>query len=228
MIDLKLERAKADLALGKPVLIFDSWSREQEVDMVYYAGLADEEAIYRLRTEAGGLVCYATSSEVAVRLRLPLLNEVLAKCDEWKSLLEKGPSYGEKSAYSLWVNHINVRTGISDRDRSLTIRKLHEVVSLTLSGLVDEARRRFTSEFYFPGHVPILISRDLRTRKGHTELAVGLAALTGLEPSVIFAEMLDKGTSLSLNKAVEYAKALGIELFEGAEIIELWESYHGS
>lgn len=224
---MRLDDIKHDLLLGRPVLIFDSWSREQEVDMVYYAGSINEKTIYKLRTEAGGLVCYATSLEVAINLQLPLLSELLSMYEDHRPLLEKGPAYGDKSAYSLWVNHIGVKTGISDIDRSLTIRMLHEVVSLTTMNRVDEARKRFKSEFYFPGHVLILISRGLKSRRGHTELAISLALMMGLEPSMVFAEMLDEGTSLNLSKARDYAKAFDLKLLEGEEILKLWVERYG-
>jgi len=137
--------------------------------------------------------------------------------------LVKKTRYGDVSPFALWVNSMSVRTGISDEDKARTIKDLHHVVSLVARGDVNEGRRQFYENFYVPGHVPILISRGLKSRKGHTELAIALARLAGLLPSVVFAEMLDYGISMSLNKAREYAEKRGLTLVTGEEILTIAE-----
>ena len=219
-----IDEAIDALRKGKPVLIFDSARREQEVDMVFYAGLIDYEKIYTLRVDAGGLICYATSHIVASHLKLRFMADILESFNEYKMLASRVLGYGDKPAFSLWVNHVNVRTGISDHDRALTISKLHEVVSLVWNGRVDEGYAKFYEEFISPGHVPILISRGLRKRRGHTELSIALAILAGLEPSIVLAEMLDKGVSLSLAKAKRYAEEHGLIIVSGEEIVNEYAS----
>jgi 3,4-dihydroxy 2-butanone 4-phosphate synthase len=186
-----LEEAVRDFKRGKCVLLYDWLERENEVDMVYYAGFVDAHKIYELRTEAGGLICY-----------------------------------GDVSPFTLWVNSIDVRTGISDVDRAKTVAKLHEVVTLVVEGKVDEGRRLFYESFYAPGHVPILAARDVKVRRGHTELAVLLARLSGLAPSVVFAEMLSPGASMSLSEAKKYAEGKGLVLITGEEILKALEEVH--
>jgi 3,4-dihydroxy 2-butanone 4-phosphate synthase len=158
--------------------------------------------------------------EVSKQLNIPILGDILRTHEVCKCLMSRKPAYGEVSTFSLWVNHVNVKTGISDKDRALTIQELHRVVSLVNKRRIGEAREIFLNEFYFPGHIPILISKGLKHRKGHTELSVSLALMAGLEPSVVFAEMLDKGTSMSLAKVKKYAKEKSLRLVKGEEILE--------
>jgi 3,4-dihydroxy 2-butanone 4-phosphate synthase len=74
--------------------------------------------------------------------------------------------------------------------------------------------------------VPILAARDVKVRRGHTELAVLLARLSGLAPSVVFAEMLSPGTSMSLSEAKKYAEEKGLVLITGEEILKALEEVH--
>lgn len=220
-----VKKAIKDLKLGKPVLIYDWPNREDEVDMVYYAGLINPSKIYELRTKAGGMICFGTSEEVAKALGLSLITDLL-KSSGFVRLASRKTGYGDVSAFTLWVNSIEVRTGISDIDRAKTISKLHQVTSLISDGKVEEGRRLFYEEFYTPGHVPILIAKDLKLRRGHTELAVLLARLAGLRPSVVYAEMLDYGTSMSLEKTRRYAKELDLALVTGEELLKVVERWN--
>ncbi len=222
MIDWK--RVKADLLLGRPILIYDFKGREEEVDMVFYAGSIDYRSIYMLRREAGGLICHAISGDAADRLGLPYLSDLISAIPGVSQLSQRRMRYGDTPPYSLYINHISVRTGISDRDRAITIKRFHEVVSLALSGRVDDARKIFYSEFISPGHVPILISRGLSRRRGHTELSIAVASKLDLVPSMVIAEMLDEGDSMSLEKAEEYASRMGYMLLKGEEILREVES----
>jgi 3,4-dihydroxy 2-butanone 4-phosphate synthase len=214
-----VEKAIRDFKKGKPVLIYDWPTREGEVDMVYYAGLIDHRKIYKLRTKAGGLLCFATNENIAKSLGISLMSDLLERLG-YKELSVKKASYGGKSPFSLWVNSVHVRTGISDIDRAMTISQLHKVTSLVVKGDTEQARKMFYSDFYAPGHVPILIAKDIGVRKGHTELAIALAILSGLEPSVVFAEMLDYGHSLSLEKAKKFAENHDLALITGKELLE--------
>ncbi|MEM4970786.1 MAG: 3,4-dihydroxy-2-butanone-4-phosphate synthase [Sulfolobales archaeon] len=213
------ERVRADLLMGRPILIYDFKGREEEVDMVFYAGSIDYRSIYMLRKEAGGLICHAISRDAADFLGLPYLSDLISTFPNVSQLTQKRLRYGDTPPYSLYINHISVRTGISDRDRATTIKRFHEVVGLALSGRIDDARKIFYSEFISPGHVPILISRGLDKRRGHTELSIAVASKLGLVPSMVIAEMLDEGDSMSLEKAEEYASRMGYILLKGEEIL---------
>jgi len=206
---------------GRPVMVYDSSRRESEVDMVFHASKVGPDEVYMLRTRAGGLVCYATTSRVVEALGLKFLDEALGSLGGVYGVLSsKTPLYGDRPAFVLWVNHVRARTGITDEDRAVTIRGLHEVTKLVLSGEVERARRVFLESFQSPGHVPLLAARPLRVRRGHTELSIALARLARLEPSVVFAEMLTRGGRLSLEDAKELSARTGWPLLEGATIVE--------
>ncbi len=217
MIDWR--RIREDLVSGRPVLLYDLDGREEETDMVFYANSIDHRSIYLMRKEAGGLICYVTSREVADILGLPFATELLSKIPYLQELSSRKLRYGDISPFTIYVNHINVRTGISDRDRALTIRMLDKVVSTIESGDVKRGREIFYKEFVSPGHVPILVGRDIRQRRGHTELSLYIAKKTGLRPSLVIVEMLDEGDSLPKDKAIKYANEKGYIFIEGVDLL---------
>ncbi|MEM0127614.1 MAG: 3,4-dihydroxy-2-butanone-4-phosphate synthase [Thermoplasmatales archaeon] len=215
-IELSLSEIKNDLLKGKPVIVYDFDNREEEADMVFYGGAITWESINRLRRDAGGLICYVTGGNEASSLRLKFLS------DEWKnhpiySSLVKKPSYGDFPAFMIWVNHVSVTTGISDIDRAKTIRELHNM----LSDHVEDKASYFLDNFYAPGHVPILASRGLERRRGHTELVTHLAEVLGLPRSMVISEMLGEGKSLSRNLASSYASRNGLIFLEGKDIVRM-------
>ncbi len=205
---------------GRPVMIYDSSDREGEVDLVFHASQIDYTKIAKLRREAGGLICFATSDRVRRVLGLPFMNEFLERHPRLGKLAARRLGYGDPPAFTLWVNHIDSVTGIRDRDRALTARRLYDVVVLVEKGEDEEAQRIFYEEFTAPGHLPILASRGLERRRGHTELAVALAGLAGLPPAVVFAEMLVDGGVLSVEEAQRISRERGVPLVSGKEIIE--------
>ncbi len=216
----KLEKAIEALRNGKPIMVYDSSSREDEVDLVYYAGAINPDKIYILRTLAGGLICYATIEDVTRKLGIPFGDEIYSMIPSLRPLTTKRLSYGDRPAFTIWVNHVNATTGIRDRDRALTILALHKVTTLVSQGKVEDAKRIFAREFQAPGHVPLLAARDPHLRKGHTELSIILSKMAGLEPSMVFAEMLDKGDRLSVQDAEKLSREKNIPLIDGKTILE--------
>ncbi len=206
------------LLSGKPVLLFDSMEREAETDMVFYAGSIDYKKISMLRREAGGLICYVSGRRFREALGLEFLNEALMRHPSYGKLVSRRPRYGDPPAFNIWVNHVDTYTGINDMDRATTIKNLHEVAVNIYKGFDVEARDKFYGEFYAPGHVPVLTSRGLAQRRGHTELAVALALITGLTPSMVIAEMLAEGSSLSRGEAYRYARSRGYIMIDGYEV----------
>jgi 3,4-dihydroxy 2-butanone 4-phosphate synthase len=208
---------RENLLEGLPVLVYDFDGREEEVDMVFYAGKVSWLTIFRLRTEAGGLICYVTGSQETRKLSLEFSTDTYMNFENLKRLV-KPPKYKDLPAFTVWVNHVDVKTGISDEDRALTIRELHKVVEM-ISEDEEKAREYFYSNFLAPGHVPILASRGLDKRKGHTELVVSLAEQLELKRSMVIAEMLGRGKSLKREQAIEVARRMEIPFIEGKQII---------
>ncbi|MHB9286973.1 3,4-dihydroxy-2-butanone-4-phosphate synthase [Halobacteriales archaeon Cl-PHB] len=198
---------------GDPILIHDAADREGETDLVYPAGAVTPEAVARLRNDAGGLVCVALGPAVADSFDLPYLQESL----EHPAAATHDLGYDERSSFSLPVNHRDTYTGITDDDRSLTIREL-------AAAAAAPADTDFADAFRTPGHVHLLRAADglLTERRGHTELGVALARAADLPEAVVVCEMLDDetGAALSPGDARAYADRHDLAYVEGARILE--------
>ncbi|MCX8165498.1 MAG: 3,4-dihydroxy-2-butanone-4-phosphate synthase [Acidilobaceae archaeon] len=218
-----VERAIEAIRAGEAVLIYDGEEREDEVDMVFPAWVATPDVIYTLRVEAGGLLCFATSSSITSALGIPWGDELLSTYGDLHLIARKRLRYRDRTAFTIWVNHMSVRTGVSDEDRSITVRRLDEVVRLAHSGELEGAKKLFSSEFQAPGHVPILAARSLRERRGHTEMSVTLFSAAGVRPSIVLAEMLSKGRVMSVAEARAYAEKKGLVMVTGKELMKWCE-----
>lgn len=222
-----IEEALRAFRRGEPVLIYDFEDRERETDIAIPAICVKPEDVAMMRLDAGGLICVAIHPTAAKKLGLPFMHDVLRiaseKIPEISSVSDASDiRYDSRSSFSLWVNHRDTFTGITDIDRALTIRRIGEVVDYVLMGNNFD----FGSEFRSPGHVAILRAADklVYERVGQTELSVALAEMAGIAPAVAICEMLDAktGKALSKEKADKYAEENGIPFVEGKAIVEYY------
>lgn len=215
---------------GKLVLIYDAEDREGETDFVIPASFVTPKKVAYFRKEAGGLICIAIHPTAAEKLGLPLISDVLGNVNSHFSSLKKiveeqgDLSYDKRSSFSLWVNHRDTVTGITDSDRTLTIKKIGEAVEKVLHGNSYD----FCTEFRTPGHVAILRAADglLEERRGQTELSVALALLAGIPPAMVICEMLDSesGDALSKDDAIAFASDRNVVFMEGEKIRAAYQS----
>ena len=225
-MDDGVARAISAFKSGNPVMIFDSDFREKETDLLWPATSATPEVIRRLRKDCGGLLFLAIGNEIGEMFGLPWLQDIhshdalVGEHPVLGHLVTNDLQYDSRSAFTLSLNHRETYTGITDRDRALTTRRFGE-----LSGeLMDsDATGDFAlSRLGTPGHIPVCRESPggLKTREGHTELAVSIARLAGLVPCTIGAEMLesDGDGALSLEGAREYADRYGIPMITGEQI----------
>jgi 3,4-dihydroxy 2-butanone 4-phosphate synthase len=131
--------------------------------------------------------------------------------------------YDSKSSFSLWVNHRETLTGITDIDRAPIISRLAAVARAAMNGgSVD-----FGAEFRSPGHVPLLRAAPglLAERRGQTELSIVLARAAEVAPAVVVCEMLDgkMGRALSKGDAMRYARERDLAFVEGEDVLRLNE-----
>lgn len=212
------------LRRGEFVLLHDGKSRENEIDMVVAAEFVTPSHVAKIRRDAGGMLCLAVRHDMAKRLGLLYIHDMLHMLKDVNPTLAdlangKSP-YGDKPAFSIAVNHKETYTGITDHDRALTIAEMARLCSESLNG--HDVKQEFVSRFRAPGHVPILIASEglLNERLGHTELAVYLTQTAGLTPAVAICEMLDGTTykALSIDRAQEYARKNNIIILEGSEL----------
>lgn len=117
-----LDRALEAFGRGDPVLVHDAADREGETDLIYPARSVTADAVVRLRRDAGGLICVALGHEVAEAFDLPFYSEAV----DHPATADHDLGYDERSSFSLTVNHRDTYTGITDTDRSTTIRALGE------------------------------------------------------------------------------------------------------
>lgn len=212
------------------ILLYDFDDRERETDLAMRSDMMTPRDICRMRNEAGGLICTAIPFLAAKRLGLPYAREVLRNCAMVEKLGDIPYDPSNNSSFSLWVNHRDTFTGITDRDRTRTVTAIAEVVQDVLNG----KQISFKDQFRTPGHMPILIAAEklLSQRHGQTELSVTMAEIAGINPSVTICEMLDdeSGYALSKEDAMRYARHHNLAFIEGSEVLDWWEkaSYPGS
>jgi 3,4-dihydroxy 2-butanone 4-phosphate synthase len=218
---MSLNSGLHSLKRGEFVLLFDSAGRENEVDMVVAAEFVTPEHIVRMRQHAGGLLCMAIDHNFAASLDLKYMHEILQESQiSQKEMIMGLAPYGDHPTFSISINHYQTYTGITDNDRSLTIREMANIFNVEN----HNKKKKFISSFKTPGHVPLLIaSKGLLTkRQGHTEMSVYLTKIAGLIPVTAICEMMDPETytALSIEKAEKYAKQNCIPLIDGKELLE--------
>ena len=168
-----IEEVLQALREGKPVLVSDDEDRENEGDAIIAAEFATEEWMAWMVRYTSGYICAPMTQERANALDLPLM---------W--VRSQDP---HQTAYTVSVDAAaRFSTGISAADRALTGRVLADPSS-TPQSLIR------------PGHILPLRAKDggVLERPGHTEAAVDLLKLAGLQPVALMAEMVnDDGTMM--------------------------------
>lgn len=180
-----IERALADIAAGKFVLVADDEDRENEGDLICAAEKITPEMV-NFMLEAKGMICLAITNERADHLGL------MPQTDD------NTESMGTAFTVSIdGASKYGVSTGISASDRAKTIQVA-----------VDPSSTR--SDLRVPGHIHPLRARDggVLQRVGHTEAAVDLARLAGLQPAGVIVEVLNKDGTTSRRPELEKFAAL--------------------
>lgn len=211
------------LRQGEMVLLYDFDDRERETDFAMRSDMITSHDICRMRNDAGGLICTAIPFMAAKKLGLPFAREVLRNCAMVVQLGDIPYDPSNNSSFSLWVNHRDTFTGITDHDRTKTVNAISDVVRAVINGEPVS----FKEQFRTPGHMPVLIAAEhlLSQRHGQTELSVAMAEMSGIIPSITICEMLDdeSGYALSKEDAIRYAKRHDLAFIEGSEVLDRWE-----
>jgi len=190
------EELISDISAGKMVVLVDDEDRENEGDLIIAGEKCDANAVNFMATHGRGLVCLSLTSKRVRGLGLSMMAE------------ENKETFSTAFTTSIEARE-GVTTGISAGDRAKTIEvAINE----------DNGQESIVS----PGHVFPLIARDggVLVRAGHTEAAVDLARLAGLNPSGVICEIMkDDGTMARLPDLVEFCKRHGLKLGTIAELI---------
>ncbi|MFQ5984553.1 MAG: 3,4-dihydroxy-2-butanone-4-phosphate synthase [Alphaproteobacteria bacterium] len=181
---------------GRMVVLVDDRNRENEGDLVIPAQMATPEAINFMAKYGRGLICLALTHERVEQLGLSLMTRRNRARDE--------------TAFTVSIEaKEGVTTGISVADRARTV-----------SVAIDPTKGR--DDIVTPGHVFPLIARDggVLVRAGHTEGAVDVARLAGLNPSGVVCEVMnDDGTMARLPDLARFARSHKIKIASIADLI---------
>lgn len=191
-----VEDALAAIAAGQPVIVSDDEDRENEGDLIMAASKATPETINLMIRHGSGIVC------------VPMLGPQLDR-------LGLGPMVArnrevQRTDFAVTVDAAEgISTGVSAYDRTVAIKIL-----------ADPASR--ADQLVQPGHVFPLRARSggVLERAGHTEAAVDLCLLAGLEPCGILCELVnDDGTMQRIPQLVEFKQRFGLKMISIEQLI---------
>jgi 3,4-dihydroxy 2-butanone 4-phosphate synthase / GTP cyclohydrolase II len=185
-----------DAKNGRMFILVDDEDRENEGDLVIPAQFATPEAVNFMAKFGRGLICLAMTRERVETLGL--------------NLMSPDNSTRHQTAFTVSIEaREGVTTGISAHDRARTIQTA-----------IDPKKGK--NDIGSPGHVFPLVARDggVLVRAGHTEAAVDIARMAGVNPSGVICEIMnDDGTMARLPQLVEFAKTHNLKIATIADLI---------
>lgn len=187
---------------GRMFILIDHEDRENEGDLVIPAQMCTPSAVNFMATHGRGLICLTLPGERIDALNLPLMANKNASRHE--------------TAFTVSIEaREGVTTGISAHDRARTVAV---AIDPTKSG----------ADLATPGHVFPLRARDggVLVRAGHTEAAVDISRLAGLNPSGVICEIMnDDGTMARLPDLVAFAQKHGLKIGTISDLIAYRRRY---
>ncbi len=191
-----IEDVIEDAKAGRMFILVDDEDRENEGDLVIPAEFCNAAAVNFMAKHGRGLICLALTRERCETLGLPLMAQ--------------GNEPRISTAFTVSVEaREGVTTGISAADRARTIQVA-----------IDPASKR--EDLVAPGHIFPLMARDggVLVRTGHTEAAVDISRLAGLQSSGVICEIMnDDGTMARLPDLVAFAQLHGLKVAKIADLI---------
>jgi 3,4-dihydroxy 2-butanone 4-phosphate synthase/GTP cyclohydrolase II len=182
---------------GRMFILVDDEDRENEGDLVIPAQMATPDAINFMATHGRGLIC---------------LTLTRARCEQLGlELMSRNNGTRHETAFTVSIEALDgVTTGISAADRARTV-----------AVAIDASKTK--ADIVTPGHVFPLIARDGGTlvRTGHTEAAVDISRLAGLNPSGVICEIMkDDGTMARMDDLIPFARRHGLKMGTIRDLIE--------
>lgn len=180
-----IEKAVEAIGRGEVVIVLDDENRENEGDFICAAELATPEAINLIMSGRGDF-CLPILPETAARLKLLPLVELNNSTNQ--------------TAFLTPLDHISAKTGITAAERATCVRAVADPESMP-------------DDFQRPGHVHLLMARrgGVLRRAGHTEAAVDLARMAGLQPAGVLCEILDDdGNRANRDQLMDIAQEKGL------------------
>ena len=191
-----IEDALIDFKEGKFVIVVDDEDRENEGDFITAAELITEEKVNFMLKNGRGVLCAPITMSRAEELELE------------RQVQTNTSMLG--TPFTVTVDLLDgCTTGVSTHDRAATIR-----------ALADPTRK--TTDFGRPGHINPLYAQDrgVLKRAGHTEAAIDLARLCGLQPAAALIEILNEdGTMARMPQLKEVAREHGMKIITIKDLI---------
>ena len=182
---------------GRMYILVDDEDRENEGDLIIPAQMATPAAINFMATHGRGLICLALSSERCEELGL--------------NPMARNNQEPMQTAFTVSIEaKEGVTTGISAADRARTI-------NVAIDGT------KGAGDLVSPGHVFPLRARDggVLVRAGHTEAAVDISRMAGLNPSGVICEIMnDDGGMARLEDLIAYARLHDLKIGTIRDLIE--------
>ena len=190
-----IEEAVDAIRQGRVVIVVDAEDRENEGDFICAAERVTPEIVNFMITHGRGQLCMPILPEVSQRLELPLM-------------------VGQNTAplgtnYTVTVDHRSIKTGITAAERARTIQALCDPTSKP-------------TDFTRPGHVQPLVAKEggVLRRAGHTEAAVDLARMAGLQPAGVLCEILNEsGDRANRDQLLDLARRFDLPIISIEELI---------
>lgn len=192
-----IEEAIRDIRSGKVVIVVDDENRENEGDFIAAAEMVTPEMVNFMASQGRGLIC------------APLTEE---RCEDLDlTMMVKNNTVMHHTQFTVSVDLIGhgCTTGISVHDRAKTIK-----------ALVNPQTK--AHDLGRPGHIFPLkaMNGGVLRRTGHTEAAVDLARLAGLEPAGILVEILNEdGTMARLPQLIKVARKFDLKIISIEDLV---------
>jgi 3,4-dihydroxy 2-butanone 4-phosphate synthase / GTP cyclohydrolase II len=198
----KIEDVIEDARNGRMFILMDADDRENEGDLVIPAQMCTPQAVNFMAKNGRGLICLALTQDRANTLNIPMMTQVNGTPNQ--------------TAFTISIEaKEGISTGISAHDRAHTI-----------SVAIDPTKG--AADIVSPGHVFPLVARHGGTlvRAGHTEAAVDIARLAGLNPAGVICEIMnDDGTMARMPDLVPFAQLHGLKIGTIADLISYRRKY---
>jgi 3,4-dihydroxy 2-butanone 4-phosphate synthase / GTP cyclohydrolase II len=192
-----IDEAVSHLGTGGMLIVVDDEDRENEGDLTMAASMVTPETINFMARYGRGLICLAMTPERLDHLDIPL------------EVTDNSSRRDTAMCVSIDARD-GTTTGISAADRAATVRV----------AIAPESRPRDLTR---PGHVFPLRARrgGVLVRSGHTEAAVDLARIAGLEPAGVICEIMNEdGTMARVPELTRFAKKHGLPMITIADLIQ--------
>ena len=193
---VSIEQALEDFKAGRFVIVVDDEDRENEGDLIMAAELVTPEAVNYMLKHGRGVLCAPVTNERCNRLHLE------------RQVQQNTSMLG--TPFTITVDKLEgCTTGVSVHDRCATIRALADPASTP-------------ETFGRPGHINPLYAQDrgVLARAGHTEAAVDLARLSGLQPAACLIEILNEdGTMARMPQLEAFAEREGLHIITIRDLI---------